>query len=40
MNRCRYKGSRGDTANVVWAVAAWNVRKVTRLHAAKLQKAA
>ena len=40
MNRCRYKGPQGDTTNVVWAIAAWNVRKVTRLHTAKLQKAA
>ena len=40
MDRCRYKGPPGDTANVVWATAAWNMRKVTRIHAAKQAKAA
>ena len=32
MDRCRYKGPDGDTANVLWAVAAWNVKKVNRLY--------
>jgi IS5 family transposase len=40
MDRCRYKGPQGDTANVVWAAAAWNMRKVTRIHAAKQARAA
>jgi len=40
MGRCRYKGSKGDTTNVVWATAAWNMRKVTRLDAIKQEKAA
>jgi len=40
MGRCRYKGPKGDTTNVVWAVAAWNMRKVTRLDAIKQAKAA
>ena len=39
MDRCRYKGPKGDTANVVWAAAAWNMRKVTRIYAAKQTKA-
>jgi len=39
MDRCRYKGPEGDTTNVVWAAAAWNMRKVTRLHAVKQLKA-
>jgi IS5 family transposase len=34
MDRCRYKDPEGDTTNVVWASAAWNMRKVTRLQAA------
>ena len=33
MDRCRYKGNHGDTVNLVWAAAAWNMRKVTRIHA-------
>jgi IS5 family transposase len=40
MDRCRYKGPEGDTTNVVWAAAAWNMRKVTRLQATKKAKAA
>ena len=39
MDRCRYKGPEGDTTNVVWAAAAWNMRKVTKIHAAKQAKA-
>ena len=39
LDRCRYKGSEGDTTNVVWAAAAWNMRKATRIHAAKQAKA-
>ena len=39
MDRCRYKGPEGDTTNVVWAAAAWNMRKATRIHAAKQAKA-
>jgi IS5 family transposase len=39
MDRCRYKGPPGDTANVVWATAAWNMRKVTKIHAVKQAKA-
>lgn len=39
MDRCRYKGPEGDTTNVVWAAAAWNMRKVTRIHAVKQAKA-
>jgi IS5 family transposase len=31
LNRCRYKGPQGDTANVVWATLAWNIKKITRL---------
>jgi len=38
MDRCRYKGPEGDTANVVWAAAAWNMRKVTRIYAFKQAK--
>ena len=33
MGRCRYKGPEGDTTNVIWAAAAWNMRKVTRIQA-------
>jgi IS5 family transposase len=40
MDRCRYKGPQGDTTNVLWAAAAWNMRKVTRLQAVKQAKAA
>jgi hypothetical protein len=39
MDRCRYKGPEGDTVNVIWAAAVWNMRKVTRLHAVKQLKA-
>jgi len=39
MDRCRYKGPEGDTTNVVWAAAAWNMRKATRIQAAKQAKA-
>ena len=39
MGRCRYKGPWGDTANVIWAAAAWNMRKVTRLQAQKQARA-
>jgi len=39
MDRCRYKGPEGDTTNVVWAAAAWNMRKATRIHAVKQAKA-
>ena len=39
MGRCRYKGPEGDTTNVMWAVAAWNMRKTTRLYAKKQEKA-
>lgn len=39
MDRCRYKGPPGDTAKVVWAVAAWNMCKVTRIYAIKQAKA-
>jgi IS5 family transposase len=39
MDRCRYKGPQGDTTNVVWAAAAWNMRKATRIQAAKQAKA-
>ncbi len=35
MNRCRYKGKRGDTANVVWATLAWNTKKIVLLHREK-----
>jgi IS5 family transposase len=40
MDRCRYKGPQGDSANVIWAAAAWNMRKVVRLLAIKKGKAA
>lgn len=40
MNRCRYKGPMGDTANVVWAVAAWNTKKVVFLSWLKEEKQA
>jgi IS5 family transposase len=39
MDRCRYKGPEGDTTNVVWAAAAWNMRKATRIQAAKQARA-
>lgn len=38
MNRCRYKGVLGDTANVVWATLAWNTKKIISLHRVKRQK--
>jgi IS5 family transposase len=38
MNRCRYKGVLGDTANVVWATLAWNTKKITSLHRIKRPK--
>jgi IS5 family transposase len=38
MGRCRYKGPEGDTTNVVWAVAAWNMKKTTKLYAKKQAK--
>jgi len=31
MNRCHYKGAKGDTVNVVWTTLAWNTKKITRL---------
>lgn len=40
MNRCRYKGAKGDTVNVVWATLAWNTKKITRLHRQKQEKQA
>lgn len=38
MNRCRYKGASGDTANVVWATLAWNTKKITQIHKKKVEK--
>lgn len=38
MNRCRYQGVVGDTANVVWATLGWNVKKITHLHRLKEAK--
>lgn len=38
MNRCRYKGIFGDTANVVWATLAWNTKKIISLYRLKKQK--
>ena len=38
MNRCRYQWVVGDTANVVWATLAWNVKKITHLHRLKEAK--
>lgn len=40
MNRCRYKGAKGDTVNVAWATLAWNTKKITRLHRQKEEKQA
>jgi len=40
MNRCRYKGAKGDTVNVVWATLAWNTKKITRLHRQQEEKQA
>ena len=38
MNRCRYKGTVGDTANMVWASLAWNTKKVVFLSWLKQEK--
>ena len=38
MNRCRYKGRVGDTANVVWASLAWNTKKLVFLSRLKEEK--
>jgi len=38
LNRCRYKGPQGDTSNVVWAILAWNMKKITRLAHRKEEK--
>jgi hypothetical protein len=38
MNRCRYKGIQGDTANVTWAALAWNTKKIVQLAAEKEEK--
>jgi transposase, IS5 family len=38
LNRCRYKGVLGDTANVVWATLAWNTKKIISLYRNKKQK--
>jgi IS5 family transposase len=38
LNRCRYKGSQGDTTNAVWSTLAWNTKKITRLARQKEQK--
>lgn len=35
MGCCRYKGPQGDTSNVIWAAAAWNMRKVAQIQAKK-----
>lgn len=35
MNRCRYKGAAGDTVNVVWAILAWNMKKIVQLQKQK-----
>jgi len=40
MNRCRYKGCVGDTANVLWASLAWNTKKVVFLSWLKEEKQA
>lgn len=40
INRCRYKGAKGDTVNVVWATLAWNTKKITHLHRQKEAKRA
>ena len=40
MNRCRYKGTRGDTTNISWATLAWNTKKITILHRKKEEKKA
>ena len=38
MNRCRYRGAVGDTVNVVWAILAWNTKKVVHLHRQREEK--
>jgi IS5 family transposase len=38
MNRCRYKGWVGDTANVAWASLAWNTKKLVFLSWLKEEK--
>ena len=38
LNCCRYRGISGDTGNVVWAAVAWNMKKVTFLHAEKEER--
>ena len=38
LSRCRYRGSQGDTSNVVWATLAWNMKKITRLAHHKEEK--
>ena len=38
MNRCRYKGTAGDTVNVVWATLAWNTKKVVHIQRRKEAK--
>ena len=38
INRCRYKGAAGDTANAVWAILAWNTKKVAHLHRQREEK--
>ena len=38
MNRCRYKGRVGDTANVAWASLAWNTKKLVFLSWLKEEK--
>jgi IS5 family transposase len=40
MNRCRYKGAVGDTANVTWASLAWNTKKIVHLQRRKEEKQA
>lgn len=38
MNRCRYQGIQGDTANVVFATLAWNTKKIVHLAREKEEK--
>jgi IS5 family transposase len=38
MDRCRYKGADGDTANVVWATVSWNTKKIVHLHRKKEER--
>ena len=40
MNRCRYRGTVGDTINVAWASLAWNTKKIVHLHRKKEKKQA